>query len=199
MTITPAGWYPDPQNAGQSRWWDGTQWTEHRSAPYVATTAMDLKAPEGTDPNTAWVWLIVALPVLPLLALLSVDWSTMYDLSDPTGMNSLAMFASPGYLFATVGGWASYGVCVWFAYLDWRELGRRGVPRPFHWAWAFLSSVVYVIGRAVVARRRTGTGIAPMWAAIGSVVLSFGVSIFIIVAMMSAMFSSLSTMPYSSL
>jgi uncharacterized RDD family membrane protein YckC len=25
---TPAGWYPDPQNPGQQRYWDGTTWSE---------------------------------------------------------------------------------------------------------------------------------------------------------------------------
>ncbi|MFF8731395.1 phospholipid scramblase-related protein [Streptomyces sp. NPDC015171] len=26
---TPAGWYPDPHGAAQTRYWDGAQWTEH--------------------------------------------------------------------------------------------------------------------------------------------------------------------------
>ena len=27
---TPAGWYPDPDDASVQRWWSGTEWTEHR-------------------------------------------------------------------------------------------------------------------------------------------------------------------------
>ena len=26
---TPADWYPDPHDAGQLRYWDGVNWTEH--------------------------------------------------------------------------------------------------------------------------------------------------------------------------
>ena len=32
---TPANWYPDPEDAARLRYWDGTNWTEHR-APAVA-------------------------------------------------------------------------------------------------------------------------------------------------------------------
>ncbi|HEY5173105.1 MAG TPA: DUF2510 domain-containing protein [Acidimicrobiia bacterium] len=28
-TLPPAGWYPDPGDAGRSRYWDGYRWTEH--------------------------------------------------------------------------------------------------------------------------------------------------------------------------
>ena len=37
--MTAPGWYPDPSVAGTVRWWDGTQWSEHRAPapmPYVA-------------------------------------------------------------------------------------------------------------------------------------------------------------------
>jgi hypothetical protein len=203
MTTTPAGWYPDPEDATRSRWWDGAQWTEHRSAPAIATpyaaapysasATADLRAPEGTEWNTAWIWLIALLPLIPIIGLFSFDWGGLIDLSDPTGMSSLAFLVSPGYLIGSLGGWVVYGLCVWFAYLDWRELGRRGVPRPFHWAWTFLSSAVYVIGRSVVVRKRTGRGISPMWATIAILVISFGATIYIVAVVMAAVFDAVST------
>ncbi|OBK73049.1 DUF2510 domain-containing protein [Mycobacterium sp. 1164985.4] len=39
---TPAGWYPDPDDAAAQRYWDGSTWTEHRSpdpAPRPAAPA----------------------------------------------------------------------------------------------------------------------------------------------------------------
>jgi hypothetical protein len=39
MTQTPAaGWFVDPQDATQFRYWDGTAWTEHRSPRGPTTT-----------------------------------------------------------------------------------------------------------------------------------------------------------------
>lgn len=40
-TLPGAGWYTDPQDAAQERWWDGTQWAEHRRPrpPAVAPQA----------------------------------------------------------------------------------------------------------------------------------------------------------------
>jgi Protein of unknown function (DUF2510) len=29
--LPPADWYPDPEHQGMQRYWDGTQWTEHRA------------------------------------------------------------------------------------------------------------------------------------------------------------------------
>jgi hypothetical protein len=36
---TPAGWHSDPENPGQLRYWDGKQWTEHRSTAVQAVEA----------------------------------------------------------------------------------------------------------------------------------------------------------------
>lgn len=183
MNTSQPGWYPDPVSPGSMRWWDGTQWTGHRSAPYSTTTAAQLKAPEGTGWNTVWIWFIVFVPMIPVLALLLDDWSKIIDVNDPTGLSTMAFLFSPGYLIALLGGWLVYGLSVWFAYLDFTELNTRQVPQPFHWAWTFLSSAVYVIGRSVVVRRRTGSGISPMWWEIATLVVTCGVVIYIALAM----------------
>lgn len=173
---TPAGWYPDPAGGPRSRWWDGQQWTEHYQEPYSpAAAAAALRAPEGTRTNTPWIWLIIFLPLVSILPLFAIDWTGYITSSLGAPGSSLsaqmALYTSPGYLLSTVLGWLIYGATVLFAWLDRRALLAAGVPQPFHWAWAFLSALVYVIGRSVVVKRRTGQGMAPMWVAIGMVVL----------------------------
>ena len=36
--LPPSGWYPDPEDAPQMRYWDGSQWTEHRTQPDPQTS-----------------------------------------------------------------------------------------------------------------------------------------------------------------
>ncbi|MCX3059766.1 DUF2510 domain-containing protein, partial [Streptomyces beihaiensis] len=36
----PPGWYPDPGDPSVERWWDGTEWTQHRRAPGAGTGAV---------------------------------------------------------------------------------------------------------------------------------------------------------------
>lgn len=43
----PADWYPDPEVPGQQRYWDGSQWTEHRAPGTPATPAASTPAGGG--------------------------------------------------------------------------------------------------------------------------------------------------------
>ncbi len=36
VQTAPAGWYDDPAAPGIMRWWNGSDWTEHRSPKYAA-------------------------------------------------------------------------------------------------------------------------------------------------------------------
>jgi len=69
------------------------------------------------------------------------------------------------------------GVTVLLAYFDVRRLRATGFERPFPWPWAFFSLIsgvgvlVYVIGRTVLVRRRSGHGVAPLVVAIAIVVI----------------------------
>jgi uncharacterized RDD family membrane protein YckC len=49
----PAGWYPDPDGSGGQRYFDGTDWTEHR-APPTGAWPQSPWAPPGAPPG-AWV------------------------------------------------------------------------------------------------------------------------------------------------
>ena len=191
----PAGWYPDPQNPAQGRFWDGTAWTDlyhEPGTPFPA--APELKAPAGTDWNTPWIRLIVVLPVIPSLLLLFVPWGSMFDIdvttSNPyTGMSSsLALFLSPFYWGAIVLSYVAYGLSVFFAFRDVKELTAWGLPKPFHWAFAFINPLVYTIGRSVVVHRRTGNGHQPIWAEVAA----FALSIVIVIVIMVMVFAGMS-------
>ncbi|TBN57127.1 DUF2510 domain-containing protein [Glaciihabitans arcticus] len=179
MSTVIAGWYPDPAGSGRSRWWDGTQWTESYETPYTLAP-QTLAAPVGTPAYNNWIWAIVGL--LAVRTLLSG-----VPLVIPGYFESSASGATTGEfamvdLVTGVISWILYGVTVALAYFDWRTLRDSGVPKPFHWAFAFLPTPVYLIGRAVVTRRRTGKGFATLWIAIVYMALSFIAFIGIVVA-----------------
>ena len=197
----PAGWYPDPENPAQGRFWDGTAWTSDLHQPGQAFPAAPaLKAPEGTTPNTPWVWLIVLPPVLVYIPLLFLPWSVFATIDPFRPMSIIqaefALLLSPAYLVSIGLSALIYALGVVFAYLDVRELTRRGVPKPFHWAFAFISGVVYTIGRAVVAHRRTGSGHAPIWAEVGVFVVGVVITIVIVFQAMGALMSAMPNLVY---
>jgi hypothetical protein len=76
-------------------------------------------------------------------------------------------------------------------------LRKLGYARQFHWAWAFLSSFVYVIGRSVVVKRQAGWGTAPMWVAIAlSVATLIGMFVWLGTIVANVMNATLSSYPY---
>ncbi|WP_394278770.1 DUF2510 domain-containing protein [Microbacterium sp.] len=124
------------------------------------------------SPGTVWVWLSIVFSILPFCSALVIDAVTV---SRVIGVLLLPDGFDPG-----PGGWVVAGLLlltwvnglflaasVLFAWLDVRALRRRGIERPFAWGWSLLVFVatlgVYVVGRTIVVRRRTGRGTAPLW------------------------------------
>src|SRR5690349_20944788 len=50
-TTGPArGWYPDPKNQAELRWWDGSRWTGHRTAVAAVVPEPEADYPrQGTN------------------------------------------------------------------------------------------------------------------------------------------------------
>lgn len=181
----PAGWFPDPSGGPGTRWWDGQNWTQHVSDPsQVYASAEPRRVDPATPLYTPWIWLIVLLPLLSLVTLLFWDMDAYLTASMSTD-DPFAQYRDPGYLAEQALSFVIYGVTVLFAFLDRRVLLQRGFDRPFHWAWTFLGGIVYIIGRSVVVRRRSGRGLLPIWVYIGVFVLSMTVVIAKVVAAVS--------------
>lgn len=47
---TPADWYPDPENSGYLRYWDGSSWTEHRAPAPTADQPPAYEPPADERP-----------------------------------------------------------------------------------------------------------------------------------------------------
>nr|WP_246376404.1 DUF2510 domain-containing protein [Conyzicola lurida] len=63
-----------------------------------------------------------------------------------------------------------YFIVIGLAFADSRMLRARGIERPAHWAWAFLSAPIYLLARARNVIRESGHGIAPVlvWFGLGT-------------------------------
>ena len=191
-TATPAGWYPDPAGSARTRWWDGTQWTDTFAdaaapAPYTYAPAGPLRAPAGTSPFTPFVWLLALVPLIDVVSVIVLALNGERAAFTPMTLSSELARASTelssGLIINAVIGWVVIGANILLAGLDWHALKTAGMPRPFHWAWglfAIISVPVYIVGRTVIAKRRTGAGLAPLFVYIGCSLLSFIVSIVIV-------------------
>ena len=139
-----------------------------------------LRAPDGTRPGTIWFWLLAFSPLLDIAVLIptSIFLGQLADINPSDVQAFGAALGAPTLGVLSILDLLIYVVAILFPVLDWRELEKRGVPRPFHWAWSLFALViggpiVYVIGRTVVIKRRTGAGLAPLWVFIGIGVVYF--------------------------
>lgn len=175
---TPPGWYPDPSGQHQTRWWDGFGWTQQVGPP---TSQMPRpRVADSVRTDTVFVWVMALLPLvsLPLLALYHPQFR--YEVVGPGHLRTVdprSVYTGAYFLVQGIG-LLLYGVGVLLAYLDHRELRRRGVVRPFAWPWAFLGAIVYLIGRYVVVRKvAPGRPMRPLWTYIALLAVTFVVSI----------------------
>ena len=133
--------------------------------------------------STVWVWLAIAASALPYFTIFLMDWHGFIDAivaSAARGVESSYLLSwQLNSLLVSLISWGAIALYILFSWLDWRELRKRGIVRPFHWAWAFFGLLtfgvaVYMIGRAVVLRARTVKGSwAPLWVWIGVTVVGY--------------------------
>ncbi|MET0956056.1 MAG: DUF2510 domain-containing protein [Cryobacterium sp.] len=176
-------WYADPEGGGGLRWWDGTQWTSAVMAPAELGPPVQQPLPAGTTVYTWSIWLMVFLPLVSIAGLLVLPLPSFGSYTDLQSAQELQRSFDLNGLVRNALSFLVWGTSVALAFHDRRTLLRAGYVRPFHWAWAFLYSGVYIIGRSIIVQRRIGRGLAPIWAWVGTSVLGLIVSVGILVPM----------------
>lgn len=148
----------------------------------------------GLGTSTPFIWVVALAPLLSLIGL------TFFDLGDY--LERMATITpgvyqspfTPGYAAYMGFSFAVYALTVVFAWLDHRALTARGLVRPFPWPWAFLS-IVYVIGRSVVVKRRTGGGLAPLWVFVAAYVVTVVVAFVVFVSAFAQFVQTMPSLP----
>ena len=82
MSLPPAGWFPDPEKPGQTRWWDGQQWTDHMAPPAPAVGTLPPPATVAAVTKRqmpVWLWVVLGVVALvggiflaPLVAMIAL-------------------------------------------------------------------------------------------------------------------------------
>ena len=205
--LPPAGWYPDPAGSGRTRWWDGFTWTEQFAdtqqyaaagqpaayvgapQPYSAARQPVPRAPEGTSPYTPFVWGLAFLPLIELIwSIVQISGDSLQFQLDAVSDPNAPVFTATdliGYGVSIL----AFGLGILFTVLDYRALVAAGVPKPFHWAWGFFLFIglpVYLIGRSIIVRRRTGSGLAPMFINLAILATSFVLAVIVAITLMQS-------------
>lgn len=181
---TAAGYPAAPGYAAAAAYPAAPTWPQ--AAPPVAAGP---SAP-GANTHTLWIYLCIAAATLPILSLFLIDWSDYLRAivaveyrgsgADPQAVAAMVDWFGRTMLVSVLS-YVAIAASIVFAWLDWRELKKRGVARPFHWGFAFFALIisigVYIIGRTVVLRRETGSGLTALWVWLGSIALTVIVSL----------------------
>ncbi|MDP9937399.1 hypothetical protein J2T11_003770 [Paenarthrobacter nicotinovorans] len=193
----PPGWYPDPSDQRFVRWWDGTAWTAQQ-APRTMQYQPQIQQPRPrisaqTPVYNPFIWAITLLPLVSIIFMFA--WQPEFRMTTTRqGVTTVDPFSiyTPAYFLLLGSSFVAYGLSVFFAYLDRQRLLKAGVERPFHWAWAFLNSAVYVIGRSVIVNKvAPKRGLWPIWATIAVFVISMVVAGIWTSNMMQSMYNQL--------
>ena len=179
-------WHADPEGGPGLRWWDGTQWTSAVTGPAELGPPTQQPLPAGTVVYTVPLWVIVFLPLLSTVGLLLIPTGSLASIFDAQATGRLQTF-DPSTMLRNLLSLLIYGATITLAYADRRTLLAAGFARPFHWAWAFLSTGVYVVGRSVIVQRRIGRGLTPIWVWVGVTMLGLAAAVGPMVEALSAM------------
>ncbi|MFB7252503.1 DUF1524 domain-containing protein [Microbacterium sp. NPDC056234] len=102
MSTPAAGWYPDPSDQRQNRWWNGSGWTEHvqQIQPPGAAQAVPLLPPPLAQAGEAvekakkklplWAWILIGVLTLMVGILLSPIFTVLWLVVLITGIVALA-------------------------------------------------------------------------------------------------------------
>jgi len=165
--VVPAGWYEDPSDTTQVRWWNGIAWTDHtQPKPEISAAEESAELEERfAEPaavrsrnrirstSTAESWLLAFSPILFIAAVVAIVWVDLYYVQSP--LLWLLMLVP-------------YGLGVLWGVLDVRKLRRWGHTPPAAF-WAFLTPLVYLI-----VRRMKVTGWGQLATLLGILVVAGG-------------------------